>query len=145
VCFISVAFSLQVRGAEKIAELANHVIVCGAEESFHNFIEQLRRCDPMRPPIVILHPKLPRSWSLLQTMFQPLHYVQVHTTCLCCCFPSFIHSIIHSFIYLSIRSCTHPFIHPSGQVMAVWLASADLANMQNVKQVSDEVLATKLV
>lgn len=65
-----------VRGAEKISELANHVIVCGAEESFHNFIEQLRRCDPMRPPIVILHPKLPRSWSLLQTMFQPLHYVQ---------------------------------------------------------------------
>ncbi len=68
---------MQVRGAEKIAELANHVIVCGAEESFHNFIEQLRRCDPMRPPVVILHPKLPRSWSLLQTMFHPLHFVQV--------------------------------------------------------------------
>ena len=53
------------------------MIVCGAEESFHNFIEQLRRCDPMRPPVVILHPKLPHSWSLLQSMFNPLHFVQV--------------------------------------------------------------------
>ena len=53
------------------------MIVCGAEESFHNFIEQLRRCDPMRPPVVILHPKPPRSWSLLQSMFHPLHFVQV--------------------------------------------------------------------
>lgn len=68
---------LQVRGADKIAELSNHVIVCGAEESFHNFIEQLRRCDPMRHPVVILHPKPPRSWALLQSMFHPLHYVQV--------------------------------------------------------------------
>ncbi|KAL3142086.1 hypothetical protein ABBQ32_004709 [Trebouxia sp. C0010 RCD-2024] len=65
-----------VRGAEKIAELRNHVIVCGAEESFHNFIEQLHRCDPLRPPVVILHPKLPKSWSVLQSMFHPLHFVQ---------------------------------------------------------------------
>ncbi len=119
-CFISVAFLLKVRGAEKIAELANHVIVCGAEESFHNFIEQLRRCDPMRPPIVILHPKLPRSWSLLQTMFQPLHYVQVHTTCLCCCFPSFIHSFIQSSIHSSIHPSAHAFIHSFIYLVKSW-------------------------
>ena len=70
-------WAVQVRGADKIAELSDHVIVCGAEESFHNFIEQLRRCDPMRPPVVILHPKPPKSWSLLQSMFRPLHFVQV--------------------------------------------------------------------
>lgn len=68
---------MQVHGSEKIAELANHVIVCGAEESFHNFIEQLRRCDPLHPPVVILHPNLPKSWSVLHSMFQPLHFVQV--------------------------------------------------------------------
>jgi len=131
VCFISVAYTLQVRGADKICELANHVIVCGAEESFHNFIEQLRRCDPMRPPIVILHPKLPRSWSLLQTMFQPLHYVQVRSTCLCCCSSlwlcpsiclSFL-SLLSLLLLLSLlfsikksiifRPSIHPFIHPS--------------------------------
>ena len=71
----------QVRGADKIAKLRNHVIVCGAEESFHNFVEQLRRCDPMRPPVVILHPKMPRSWALLHSLFDPIHFVQVgHTT-----------------------------------------------------------------
>lgn len=75
----------------------------------------------------------------------PWLYILIHTLIHRSLIHAFIHSIIHSFIYLSIRSCTHPFIHPSGQVMAVWLASADLANMQNVKQVSDEVLATKLV
>lgn len=68
---------MQVRGAEKIADLKGHVIVCGAEESFHNFVEQLRRCDPLRPSVVILHPRLPKYFAALQQMFQPLHYVQV--------------------------------------------------------------------
>lgn len=69
--------TLQVRGAEKVANLKGHVIVCGAEESFYNFVEQLRRCDPLRPPVVILHPRLPKHFAALQQMFQPLHYVQV--------------------------------------------------------------------
>ena len=76
-CLSQMLLSLQVRGAEKIADLTGHVIVCGAEESFHNFIEQLRRCDPQRPPVVILHPRLPKFFAALQQMFQPLHYVQV--------------------------------------------------------------------
>ncbi len=156
-CFTRVTYTLQVRGADKISELANHVIVCGAEESFHNFIEQLRRCDPMRPPIVILHPKLPGSWSLLQTMFQPLHYVQVLTACLCCCFPSFdclcilffihfsfMHACIHLSIHSALCSCIHLPIHLSDEVMTVRLVSAYLVNMQNDKQVSEYFFAMKL-
>ena len=68
---------LQVKGAEKISGLQNHVIVCGAEESLLSFVEQLRRCDPRETPVVVLHPRFPKNWSQLHQRFKSLFYIQV--------------------------------------------------------------------
>ncbi len=61
--------------AGPLGDLSGHVIICGAEGSFVNFVEQLRRCDPMPTPIVVLHPRRPSaSWTALKAL-GPVHYV----------------------------------------------------------------------
>ena len=51
------------------------MIICGAEGSFVNFVEQLRRCDPMSTPVVVLHPRRPSAaWTALKAL-GPIHYV----------------------------------------------------------------------
>lgn len=51
------------------------MIICGAEGSFVNFVEQLRRCDPMSTPVVVLHPRRPSTaWTALKAL-GPIHYV----------------------------------------------------------------------
>lgn len=61
--------------AGPLGDLRGHVIICGAEGSFVNFVEQLRRCDPMPTPVVVLHPRRPStSWSALKAL-GPIHYV----------------------------------------------------------------------
>jgi voltage-gated potassium channel Kch len=58
-----------------VEELSGHVIICGAEDSFVTFVEQLRRCDPMPTPVVVLHPRRPSaSWPALKAL-GPVHYV----------------------------------------------------------------------
>lgn len=58
-----------------LGDLVGHVIVCGAEGSFVNFVEQLRRCDPMPTPVVVLHPRRPAaSWPALKSL-GPVHWV----------------------------------------------------------------------
>lgn len=40
-----------------------------------NFVEQLRRCDPMPTPVVVLHPRRPSAaWTTLKTL-GPIHFV----------------------------------------------------------------------
>ncbi|KAK9808990.1 hypothetical protein WJX72_007481 [[Myrmecia] bisecta] len=64
------------KGTAALGELSKHVIVCGAEESFLNFVEQLRRSDPMQSPVVILHPTRPmRAWPQLQAL-GPVFFVR---------------------------------------------------------------------
>ena len=64
---------MQVAGP--LGDLSGHVIICGAEGSFVNFVEQLRRCDPMPTPIVVLHPRRPSAaWTALKTL-GPVHFV----------------------------------------------------------------------
>ena len=59
-----------------LGSLSGHVIICGAEESFVNFVEQLRRCDPMPTPIVVLHPVRPAaSWAALKGL-GPVQWVR---------------------------------------------------------------------
>ncbi|EIE18822.1 hypothetical protein COCSUDRAFT_59753 [Coccomyxa subellipsoidea C-169] len=58
-----------------LGDLAGHVIVCGAAGSFVNFVEQLRRCDPMPTPVVVLHPTRPSAaWPALRAL-GPVHWV----------------------------------------------------------------------
>ncbi|BDA48910.1 probable potassium channel subfamily T member 2 at N-terminal half [Coccomyxa sp. Obi] len=61
--------------AGPLGEVEGHVIVCGAEASFVNFVEQLRWCDPMPTPIVLLCPKRPAAaWPALRAL-GPVHWV----------------------------------------------------------------------
>ncbi len=64
-----------VQEAGPLGNLSGHVIICGAEGSFVNFVEQLRRCDPMPTPVVVLHPRRPSAaWSALKAL-GPIHFV----------------------------------------------------------------------
>lgn len=77
--------------AGPLGSLSGHVIICGAEGSFVNFVEQLRRCDPMPTPVVVLHPRRPSAaWSALKAL-GPVHFVAGEfsafdgiTACHCC-------------------------------------------------------------
>lgn len=61
--------------AGPLGNLSGHVIICGAEGSFVNFVEQLRRCDPMPTPVVVLHPRRPSvAWTALKAL-GPVHFV----------------------------------------------------------------------
>ena len=61
--------------AGPLGDLSGHVIICGAEGSFVNFVEQLRRCDPMPTPVVVLHPRRPSAiWTALKAL-GPVHFV----------------------------------------------------------------------
>ena len=69
--------------------LSSHIIICGAAESFVSFVQQLRKCDPISTPIVVLHPELPKAiWPQLKAQ-GPMHFVQAsrassaHRTCHC--------------------------------------------------------------
>lgn len=63
------------QAAGPLGNLSGHVIICGAEGSFVNFVEQLRRCDPMSTPVVVLHPRRPSAaWTALKAL-GPIHYV----------------------------------------------------------------------
>lgn len=63
-----------------IEALEGHVIVCGAEESFIPFLEQLRRTQATETHVVLLHPvRPPKIWSTLSTM-GPTHYVRVSSS-----------------------------------------------------------------
>lgn len=67
--------SVVVQAAGPLGEVEGHVIVCGAEASFVNFVEQLRRCDPMPTPVVVLCPKRPAAaWPALRAL-GPVHWV----------------------------------------------------------------------
>ena len=56
--------------------LSSHIIICGATESFVSFVQQLRKCDPISTPIVVLHPELPKAvWPQLKA-HGPMHFVQ---------------------------------------------------------------------
>ena len=58
-----------------LGDLSGHVIICGAEGSFVNFVEQLRRCDPMPTPVVVLHPRRPSAaWTALRAL-GPVQFV----------------------------------------------------------------------
>ena len=62
---------------EKIKELTGHVIICGAEESFCTFLEQLRRVEPQRMAVVLLHPSWStRMWESLSA-FGPIFFIRV--------------------------------------------------------------------
>ena len=56
--------------------LDGHVIVCGSPASHVSFVEQLRRCDPLPTPVVILAPQKPdpEAWAALQAL-GPVHHV----------------------------------------------------------------------
>lgn len=56
--------------------LSNHIIICGASESFVSFAQQVRKCDPISTPLVILHPEIPKGiWPELKAL-GPLHFVK---------------------------------------------------------------------
>ncbi|PRW44899.1 Potassium channel subfamily T member 2 isoform A [Chlorella sorokiniana] len=57
----SVDIAAEGRGPASPLPLGGHFIVCGAEESFAPFVEQLRKCGPRDTPIVILHPTRPEN------------------------------------------------------------------------------------
>ncbi len=61
----------------EITELRDHIIVCGVDDSFVGFIDQLRRCDPRRTPIVILAPIRPSKAMITLKSLGPIFYVQV--------------------------------------------------------------------
>ncbi|KAK9831914.1 hypothetical protein WJX84_009658 [Apatococcus fuscideae] len=60
----------------EITELRDHIIVCGVDDSFVGFIDQLRRCDPRRTPIVILAPIRPSKAMITLKSLGPIFYVQ---------------------------------------------------------------------
>ena len=69
------AVKVSAQEAGPLGDLSGHVIICGAEGSFVNFVEQLRRCDPMPTPVVVLHPRRPSAaWTTLKTL-GPIHFV----------------------------------------------------------------------
>jgi hypothetical protein len=55
--------------------LAGHVIVAGAPASVLPFVAQLRACDPVATPVVVLAPRLPSDWDALRALGGPLHHV----------------------------------------------------------------------
>ncbi len=61
----------------EITELRDHIIVCGVDDSFVGFIDQLRRCDPRRTPIVILAPVRPAKALIALKTLGPIFFVQV--------------------------------------------------------------------
>ena len=77
-----------VQDSDNINELTGHVIMCGAEESFCTFLEQLRRVEPQKMPVVLLHPTWNQQlWESLST-FGPIFFIRVrggpvgHSLCL---------------------------------------------------------------
>lgn len=75
ICLLMIRAPVSMQAAGALGDLSGHVIVCGAEDSFVNFVEQLRRCDPMPTPVVVLHPRRPTGlWPALKAL-GPVHYV----------------------------------------------------------------------
>ena len=68
---------LQKPSKMEITELRDHIIVCGVDDSFVGFIDQLRRCDSRRTPIVILAPVRPAKAMIALKSLGPIFYVQV--------------------------------------------------------------------
>lgn len=55
--------------------------MCGAVDSFLAFIEQLRKCDPIDTPVVVLHTSMPKDiWPQLKAL-GPIQFVQVNLNC----------------------------------------------------------------
>ena len=42
-----------------LGALSGHIIICGAEQAFLGFVRQLRACDSLPTPVVVLHPSNP--------------------------------------------------------------------------------------
>ena len=71
----------RVQNDENIRELTGHIIMCGAEESFCTFLEQLRRVEPQKMPVVLLHPTWNRQlWESLSS-FGPIFFIRVAPCC----------------------------------------------------------------
>ena len=57
------------------APLTGHIIVTGAPASLLPFVEQLRACDPVASPLVVLAPTRPPDWGAV-TSLGPAFYVR---------------------------------------------------------------------
>lgn len=63
-----------------IDALEGHVIMCGAEESFLPFLEQLRKVEATETQVVLMHPARPPTIWPAMAALGPTHFVLVRPT-----------------------------------------------------------------